>query len=86
VFYAGVSGQIWNWYWDGSRWSNNALGAGEEAAPGTEIAAYRHPDGVQANVFYVGPAARSATGTGTAATGPTASSSLLPHLGRKCHD
>jgi hypothetical protein len=54
VFYIGNDNQIWNWYWDGSSWTNSALGSGEPAAIFSGVAAAWHPDGTEANVFYVG--------------------------------
>jgi hypothetical protein len=57
VFYVGADGQIWNWFWNGSIWTNGVLGAGEvvqDFASASGVAAAWHPDGTQANVFYVG--------------------------------
>jgi hypothetical protein len=38
VYYVGTNGQIYNWYWGGSSWSNSALGTGEAAMLGTGVA------------------------------------------------
>jgi hypothetical protein len=54
VFYVGTDGQIANWYGDGTKWNNAALGTGEPAAVGTGLTAFWDPNGKQANVFYVG--------------------------------
>ncbi len=56
VFYVGADRKLYNWYGDGIKWDNVALGNGdgEPAANARNLAAYWHPDGIQANVFYVG--------------------------------
>jgi hypothetical protein len=56
VFYVGANGQIYNWFWNGRAWNNSALGTipGEPAAPDARLALDWHPNGTQANVFYVG--------------------------------
>jgi len=53
VFYEGIDGQIYNWAWDGTTWTNSALGNGEPAGQGTGMAALWNPDGKSAHVFYV---------------------------------
>src|ERR1700722_12491927 len=54
LFYVGTDSQISNWYGDGKKWTNAALGVGEPAAVGTGLAALWNPDGTQEDVFYVG--------------------------------
>jgi hypothetical protein len=57
VFYVGADRQLYNWYWgSGVGWANAALGngSGEPAAVARNLAAFWHPNGTQANVFYEG--------------------------------
>jgi hypothetical protein len=56
VFYVGADRALYNWYGNGTTWNNAALGGanGEPAANARNLAAYWHPDGIEANVFYVG--------------------------------
>jgi hypothetical protein len=54
VFYVGANRQIYSWYWTGSAWTNNALGNGEAAKPGTRVAGVWQPNGTAMNVFYTG--------------------------------
>jgi hypothetical protein len=57
VFYVGANRKVYNWYWgSGVGWANAALGggSGEPAAIARNIAAFWHPNGTEANVFYEG--------------------------------
>jgi len=53
VYYVGANGQVYDWYFDSSGWSNAQLGSGEAVASGTGLAAVLQSDGNQ-NVYYVG--------------------------------
>jgi hypothetical protein len=54
VFYVGTNNQLYNWYGNGTTWTNSVLGVGEAAAVGTGLTAFWNPADTQANVFYVG--------------------------------
>jgi hypothetical protein len=54
VFYVGADGQIYNWWWNGSTWTNSALGTGGEPALSGGLDFSWQPNGTQANVFYAG--------------------------------
>ncbi len=53
VYYVGANGQLFNWYFSSTGWSNVQLGSGEAAAAGSGVAAVLQSDGNQ-NVYYVG--------------------------------
>jgi hypothetical protein len=56
VFYVGANRQLYEWSGNGTTWANAMLGdgGGEPAAIARDVAAFWHPNGTEANVFYEG--------------------------------
>jgi hypothetical protein len=60
VYYVGVDDDIWQWHWDGSRWTNYKLGDADAGAYSTPsvLLSGRDPDNPKQWVFFKGTSAQ----------------------------